>query len=280
MAENNTTQPYVKRKRRKKFAWICFSVGLVGCTVLGILAFLGQTSGNFSIKLNEADAVKLTMSQDSTFSAETSYLRATGLVSASTIAADILPEDTSLDSNDGGSKNGPNYLCYTFFIKNNSTDKVSYNVEFDIDNYRNPVNQAVSLLAILRMRVFENIMTSGAETHAMTTFAKSSTTPFTKSDGTVESREPISLCTVNSDGSKVFPTTLSGNMKAENIGYAEMFKSNTICYDRIYENLQPQNVVRYTAVVWLEGNDPDCIGAEPVGASVTFSMHFAAIQEQ
>jgi hypothetical protein len=283
MAANDSTQPYVKRRKRKIIAWIAFGVGAVGCAVFAIIAFLGQVSGNFSITLNQVDQVKLGMSTESGFTdpaSETSYLRAVGLTSASAISADIMPEDSELDSNVGGPKNGPNYLVYTFFIKNTSTAKVSYNVSLNIDSYKNPKNQAVSLLAILRMRVYENLVNADSTlTHSMKTYGQAATAPFTKSDGTIEYRDPISLCTKYSDGTKVLPTTLEGNMKAENVGWCDPFESNTVAYDRIYTDLPSQDVVRYTVVVWLEGNDPDCIGDEPVGASVTFSMHFSPIQE-
>ena len=281
MAAKEQTQPYVKRRKRRIVAWFFFGIGGTGCLILGILAFLGQTSGNFSIKLNEADTAKLVMATESSFSdgSESSYLRAQGLTSADVIAADIIPEDSEVDSDVGGTKNGPNYLVYTFYIKNSSTEKISYNVSVNIDDYRSPSNQAVSLIAILRMRVYENLVLPEGITHSMATYAKASSTPFTKDDGTVEYRDPISLCTVLNDGTKILPTEISGNMKAENVGFAEPFVSNSIAFSRLYTDLASQGIVRYTVVTWLEGNDPDCIGKEPLNSSVTFSMHFSAIQQ-
>lgn len=279
MAAKDQAQPYYKRRKRKVIAWIFFGVGGTGCLVLGILAFLGQVSGNFSISLKESDQAKLAMATESNFSDESSYLRAQGLTSADVIAADILPDDSEIDSDVGGSKNGPNYLAYTFYIKNASTEKISYNVSVNIDDYKSPSNQAVSLIAILRMRVYENLVVGTTLTHSMTTYAKASSTPFSKDDGTVEYRDPISLCTVLSDGTKLLPTEISGNMKAENVGFADPFVSNSIACNRLYTDLASQGIVRYTVVTWLEGNDPDCIGKEPLGSSVTFSMHFSAIQQ-
>jgi hypothetical protein len=281
MAAKDETQPYVKRRKKKIIAWFFFGIGGTGCLILGILAFLGQTSGNFSIKLNETDQAQLAMATASDFNdgSSTSYLRAEGLTSADVMAADILPEDAQLDSDVGGSKNGPNYLAYTFYIKNTSTEKVSYNVSVNIDDYRSPYNQAVSLIAILRLRVYENLEISDTINHNMTTYGKSSSTPFVKDDGTTEYRDPISLCSVLADGTKILPTDISGNMKAENVGWAEPFVSNNIACSRQYSDLAKNGIVRYTVVMWLEGNDPDCIGQEPQGSSVTFSMHFTAIQQ-
>jgi hypothetical protein len=278
MAVNDSTQPYVQKKKRKKIAWILFGVGGTGCLMLAIIAFLGQISGNFSIKLKEQDNAKLAMATETSFSDQTSYLRADGLTSADCMTADILPDDAVLDSDAGGSKNGENYFAYTFYIKNTSADKVSYNVAVNIDNYRNPSNQAVSLIAILRLRVYENLVTTPETiTHSMSTYAKGSSAPFTKSDGTTELREPIAIHNKLSDGTIVFPEP-SGNMKAENLAFAEMFKSDAVAYDQVYANLQPTSVVRYTVVLWLEGTDEDCVGKEPENSSVTFSMHFSAIQ--
>jgi hypothetical protein len=278
MADQDSTQPYVKRRKRRTAAWIFFGVGGTGCAIMAIIAFLGQISGNFSIKLNEQDNAKIAMATETSFSDETSYLRAQGLVSADCITADNLPDDNLVDTETGGDKNGDNYFAYTFYIKNTSADKVSYNVAVNIDDYRNPSNQAVSLIAILRLRVFENLVTTpDAITHAMSTYAKGTSTPYTNSDGVTEYREPIAIHNTLSDGKVVFPEA-SGNMKAENLTYAEMFKSDSVAYDRVYSDLAPNNLVRYTVMMWLEGADPDCIGKEPKDSSVTFSMHFSAIQ--
>src|SRR5574344_127673 len=120
MAAKDQAQPYYKRRKRKVIAWIFFGVGGTGCLVLGILAFLGQVSGNFSISLKELDQAKLAMGTESNFSDESSYFRAQGLTSADVIAPYILPDESEIDSDVGGSKNGANYLAYTFYIKNAS----------------------------------------------------------------------------------------------------------------------------------------------------------------
>jgi hypothetical protein len=42
----------------------------------------------------------------------------------------------------------------------------------------------------------------------------------------------------------------------------------------------PLAVMRYTVVVWLEGDDPDCRGQIPTNASLEFSMDISSFSEE
>jgi hypothetical protein len=271
---------FVKRKKKRRLAIVLFSIGFLGCGTLAILAFLGRTSGEFSIQLGEGKTT-LTMSTTSTFESPSTYLKATGLANANTWDADSLPEDSSLDTDTwNGSHNGyyttssssqiDTYLAYTFFIKNSSTDYVNYSINLSIDDYRNPVNESSSLLDILRVRIYENVVVSDAIAHDQSTYARKSNTPYTLENGTEESRECVGNCTVADDGTKDYSVA----KRTENQAFADPFVDDATIFEREHDDLAIDGVVRYTVVLWLEGYDPDCTGAAPQNASITFSMHF------
>ena len=58
----------------------------------------------------------------------------------------------------------------------------------------------------------------------------------------------------------------------------ENFKTHDIVCSYIEEEFLVGNVDKYTIVIWMEGDDPECVDAI-VGGSVEFSMNIEAISE-
>jgi hypothetical protein len=298
-----TQEDYVKRKRKKRIAWIFTVTGFIGCTIIAVMAFLGKQSGQFTIQLGTGKT-QLTMSTNPTFgggsgssdasgsgNAGTTYLAATGLDSSTVNTAGALPNDDLIDNSDGGSHNRSDpatgtYFAYTFFLKNDSTDFVSYSVSMSIDDYKNPENEATSLLDIMRVRLYENLHTSSTSyTHAETTYAMQSTIEWKMADGSLiegaekTQKEPIARYgtdKVTIDGLADF----SANDREENKGFADPFASNVLVFDRMHTNLPIGAIVRYTVVMWLEGYDVNCKGHQPKNASITLSMHFNVLSTE
>jgi hypothetical protein len=273
-----------ERKKRRRIAWIVFGVSGTGVAIFAILAFLGQISGNFTIKLNQVEA-HLGLSDDDGFSTTTSYLTASGLPQGYEFTADKLPESEVFDDNTGGDKSSDvrdekgnlmyqEYFGMTFFMKNFAEDTAAFHVAMNIDDYKTPSNQAHSLLESLRVRVYENIYTGTTETHNCETYAlmASSTNWFTLPDGTTETRECIGKETTSSDG-----TRTPNAKKAINNGFCTNFESTKIIFGRDYNRMTSKMVIRYSVVMWVEGDDPEGFGVQPQGSSITLSMHFSSI---
>jgi hypothetical protein len=286
MADPNKQQfQSVKRKKRRKIAWIVFGASGTGIAILSILAFIGQVSGTFTVKLNQVEA-HLGLSSDDAFENQTTYLTTPGLPSGYNFSCDDLPALEESDSNVGGDKSNniiddqtgtvlyQNYMGTTFFLKNFAADTTAFHVTLNIDDYRTPSNEAASLLETIRVRVFENIFTGTTETHSYETYAyqASSTSWFTKADGTIETRECIGHFDKAADG-----TRTPAADKAENNGFATNFESDTMVFARDYPSLPAQTELRYSIYLWIEGDDPQCASKQPKNSSVTLSMHFTTI---
>lgn len=291
---SNEPRSYVRRKKTKRFAWIIFGIGFVGCSMLAIIAFINKLSGQFTIKMDD-NSINLRLSSQDDFADSSTYLRGSALTQATTINADFIDGATQ----DGGSEdtlsgehsyvNRPNaekpedyttyFSAYTFYVQNLSEEAVNYSVSVLIDDYQNPSNQTASLLDIMRVRVYENSTVEGQalseKSHASTCYGRASTSPYYDSDGNWINTDPIAQWTKDAN-SHVVPDD-SSIQRDENKGYCTNFVNDSKVCERVYEGLQSKAIVRYTVVLWLSGEDPNAIGAQPEDASVTLSMHFSAL---
>jgi hypothetical protein len=259
-------ETFIRRRKQKRVALVILSVSGIGVLMLGIIAFLGQVSGNFTVKIDsKAD---LTMDDtDGTFVQKTSYLKATGLKNASTIYADNIPDDDIVDGAAGGSKNGTKtteshpdysvdtYMCYTFYVKNVSKDSSNFNLTLNIDAYENGINASCSLIDIVRLRLYCNPFVEGetSTTHDNETYAN-----------------------LNKDGKSSELVSYENSAQERNRAAATPFLNNKTVLNEDYV-LGSQDMYRYTVVMWLEGFDPDCKGSQPTQAYVTFSMFFSVL---
>jgi len=117
-----------------------------------------------------------------------------------------------------GEHNGKNYLAYTFYCKNAGQEAVTYRYTLAIKNASQEIERAV------RVRLYIN--------GEATTYARTAT------NGSGPEMD------LDKDGNRTVPTT-------------EFWKGSTIATGD-FENFQIGEVTKYTIIVWLEGNDPDC----------------------
>lgn len=273
-----------QRKKRRRIAWIVFGISGTGVAILAIIAFLGQISGNFTVKLNQEEA-HLGLSSDDGFTNQTTYLTAKGLPYGYQYSCDKLSDSEVADSNAGGDKSKDvtdekgntlyqEYFGMTFFMKNFAEETAAFHVSMNIDDYTTPSNQATSLLESLRVRVYENIFTGTTETHSCETYGlqASQSNWFTLPDGTTETRECIGKKVTASDG-----TRTPDAAKDINNGFCTNFESTKIVFGRDFNAMTSKMILRYSIQMWIEGDDPEAQGVQPIGSSVTLSMHFSSI---
>jgi hypothetical protein len=254
----------VRRRKQKRVALVILSIAATGCFVLGMVAFLGNFSGQFTVKIDPS--ANLTMDADNdSFDTKTSFLKATGLEAATTYLADQLPEADAIDTTPGGSKNGylvkneaeqriGQYMAYTFFVRNVDEKATDFSMRLNIDSYSNGVNGTCSLIDILRVRLFANsISGDGTETHDFATYAN-----------------------ISADG--VTPEIVSpiNGTKEENKVPATPFYDEKTIVEEEY-TLNSMEDMRFTIILWLEPNDHECHGHAPEDAYVSFSMNFAVL---
>lgn len=275
---------YARRKKQRNIALIVTGIGAVGTLMLGIIAFLGQVSGQFTIKMDPRVApahLKLMEQVDGTVS---EHLTADGLNDAHLTTAssvldyvDTLKADNELSGSHNISKNTTidgeestigTALIYTFYAENISpTDEAIFDCTMTIDDYKSPTNASVQPYAYLRVALYQNLyVADGTGTHDCTIYALQSQTLNAAGDY----RECISTNTLVDDVKTPKYKYAGGD------GYCTPFEDSYTIFDNREISLQPKQKLRYTIVAWMEGNDRDCFGDAPEGSSFTFSMNFTA----
>ena len=143
------------------------------------------------------------------------------------------------------------YKC-TFFIKNASNIVLDYDLRINITELKKSVEGA-SIDDVVRFGLFEE--------GSLTVWAKKSKTPRIDELGQNDYREAISVSA--EDAISTYPF----------YGYAEMFESERVIATRNRVHLEPEETVKYTALIWIEGFDPDSMnGPAPRGCAIKFGI--------
>lgn len=235
MREDKKPSSYIRRsameaKRDGRFKRLIPAVGGVMASVLLVVyvtALLVTKNGNFTISIKDYGdrSLSLSLCETDSFQHPTSTLKATEVVNMNNITYTMLPDDIN-DIN--GAHNGDNYLAYTFYVKNTGERSCSY-------QYRMLITRAtVGIDAAVRVRIYYEpqhyVAESGTASHGggYTDYAKAKT------------------------GGNGAPEVDPGNRVMTN------FYSNDLVAQAQQDNFAPGDIAKFTVVIWLEGEDPDC----------------------
>lgn len=235
---------YIRKRRARR---IITAVAL-GCAataiVIGAIALLGQRASPFTVKLSNAGAnLSLFTKEDAANSDGSVYLVADQVPEYTPISEanvnDVLDIDNertfsafNLDEKD--EPNATRYFKYTFYVKNVGTSAADYDLRLSMTNATVQATNVYSIDSILRVRFYEN---RNLSEHKCVTYAKASSTKHLDDNGNETWKELISV-----PGS----------------GFAEEFLSTNLILKSHVSDLKQGEMVRYTFVFWLEGDDPEC----------------------
>ena len=180
--------------------------------VLFIGAALYKDTGSFTVGVNKVDIQKygLTLSETRDMAYANSHLNANINERITNISKRDLP--ANIDMIDG-EHNGENYIAYTFYLQNASTNKdakaLSYEYELTISDVSKGIDEAVHVLLYV--------------------------------DGV-----PTEYAKTRSDGTGPEPDT------------TEFYSLGVVTKQRV-DNFEQGQITKFTVVIWLEGDDPDCV---------------------
>lgn len=195
--------------------------------IVYLISLLFSRCGSFSIRIKDFQDHRyaLSLSESDSFRQASSRLEAQAAVNITNIDGSELPDH--LNDVDGA-HNGENYLAYTFYVKNVGSVGCTY-------RYSLIVSQATAGVdAAARVRVYANGDYYTAHSNAYhrsgsyIDYAK----PKTGGNGLPEIDPPQRVMTNFVNDSVVMRDELSG--------------------------FAPGDISKFTVVIWLEGNDPDC----------------------
>lgn len=241
----------VKWKRRAGIALVIITLILL---LLWIISWLLTTIGDLVISVDSGAAKKgISISQNEDGSDAQTKLYADMVKDVTNITYDWLP--ATLDLEAYGSHNGRNYMAYTFQLTNNGKETVDYESELKA------VRAAKSADEACRIMVYRNGEPAVYAKENMGLTSKDGKTP-----------EPFE---------QIFKKVIPANFKAptgEEIKEAAEKPQNKeavettdepleitqwvddeVVFHNTREGIAPGETDKYTIVMWVEGEDPECI---------------------
>ena len=234
-----------------------------------ILALLYHNWGLFVISVEpDLQMEGFMISETKDFESPKVKLFGEALEECNNISFNLLPED--VDDYEG-EHNGKDYVAYTFFLKNGGKNNMDYRYELVIDEVSKGVDEAAWVMLIVNGEA--------------SIYAKK------RDDGTPERMYNYSgyanLSSFKADKqTNIISDTYEGyitDKDLEQYRYLEKdglhefvtipFESDKCVISGDREQLKPEEVDKFTIVLWLEGNDPECID-EIKGGVLGLGMKF------
>ena len=177
--------------------------------------------------------------------------------------------DIHSDVNDhDGQHNEAQYFAYTYYIRNEGESTVGYNWSMRFTTESRNLSDAVWIIIFEddRMKFYAKAREDGIP-EALPAFDDSSygflKRPFY--DYSAEPEEQFQVVTTSGDREyyRLVP-------------YA--FESEEVITTGYVSDVEPMEVHKYTVVIWLEGDDPDCTD-DLIGGHAGMDMHFYLVEE-
>lgn len=169
------------------------------------------------------------------------------------ISGDWIPEE--IDNEKNGSHNGRYYLAYTFYVENSSNIMpVDYWARIRVVDVVKNVDEAI------RVKVYKNgNPITYAKRNKKTNEAEQGTTPFYKEDNRNYNKK-------HSD--EIQEITNENEVDNEEIKYDD-YREIVMLEQNL--DFQAGSVDKYTIVIWVEGDDPECLD-DIIGGEIKMKM--------
>lgn len=226
-----------------------------------------QMKGHFTINMGDGmfrEGFSLSETED--FANPTAQLYADPVLDVPCISIVSIPED--VDEHDG-QHNGKDYFAYTFYLRNEGDQPVDYAWRLAINSESRRLSSACWVM------LFED--------GEMTFYAQS------REDG---QREALPSTGDNSRGYRGAPMKQFARYpeeqyqvirETEDFTYYRLlpipFQSADVVVSGLRKDSAPMEVHKYTVVIWLEGDDPDCTD-ELIGGHLGLEMDFQLVEDQ
>ena len=214
-----------------------------------VMAAFYTGAGEFVIRVDHPGEKKMILSDTPDFPEERITLKGKAIKEADNISIfDIDPQVAEID----GEHNGPDYVAYTFYVKNIGYDPITYNYALSIRRATQEIDKATWVLLYHngKQQIFAAPSASGGVESQYSEYEF----PFRK-----DARDPQRYQLDEKKG--IYQLQ------------ALPFASSKIVATAQRDNLQPQEVDKFTVVIWLEGEDPEC-GDDILGGTIEMMMKF------
>lgn len=239
------------------------SLALLGGAFYG-LSYVTQMRGHFTISMDGRMFTNgFVLSETVGFENPTTYLFAEPAVDVPCISISMIPED--VDQHDGN--HSETYFAYTFYVRNEGEETVGYDWTLRIRNEAQNLSHATWIM------VFED--------GEMEFFAKAD------ENGEIAALPALDDNTRGYLGAplKEFAADPDQYQLIYSGGTVEYYRvlpkdweSDTVITTRTQTEVEPMEVHKYTVVMWLEGDDPDCTD-DLIGGYMGVEVYMQLIEE-
>ena len=247
------SQDIAKQVRWKRRAGIALITLVAVLFLIWIMTWLLTTIGDLVISVDSGAAKKgISISENEDGSGATYKLSANMVKEVTNITYDWLP--ATLDLEASGSHNGRNYLAYTFYLTNNGSETLNY------QSMLQSVKAAKDADEACRVMIYKNGEPEVfAKENRGLTSADGSPEPFEKifkkeipANYTPPTAEEIEAAAEQPQNKELV------NHTDEEIVIQPFVDSKTV-FNTEVDGLEPGQTDKYTIVMWIEGEDPECL---------------------
>lgn len=250
-------------------AWQTIAILVSALVILYIMSAFYTGKGEFVIKLDRpmaAEGFILSESQD--FSDFLVTLRNDAVKDATNISIyDISRDVMDVD----GKHNGANYVAYTFYLKNKTSQAHDYHYELSVQSTSKNTDTATWVMVFVNgeQQIYAQQNDGG---YAECLYSKWEF-PFME----YAKDKEVQSIVENADNTHITDEMMEYHEFTKVEGLYELktipWQSKELVCTGSRQNMQIDEVDKYTVVIWLEGDDPDCKD-DILGGHVEMTMKF------
>jgi hypothetical protein len=239
------------------------AAALLALTLFAMMA-VTQMRGHFTINLSDGLFKEgFVLSETEDFSRPAINLFCEPAVDVPCISVTSLPTD--IDDHEG-QHNGLGYFAYTYFLRNDGESAVDYAWELQITGESRDCSSAAWIMVIQDGKMLMYAEGRNGEPECVP--SKDDPRGFTK----------IPVMELAEEGAPlVEPITTDGDTTYFRVRPIAFVDEDTVATG-FREQIAPGEYHKYTVVVWLEGDDPDCTD-DRIGGHLGLNMQYALMSE-
>ena len=246
--------------------WALLGALLALLTAVFAYSAVTQLQGHFTINMSDGMFKEgFVLSETEDFANPTTHLFCTPAEEVPCISISHIPKD--IDSYEG--QHNENYFAYTFFLRNEGESTVGYDWSIGLNSESKNLSEAAWVM------IFEDgVMKFYAKPSA---YGGAEALPYfhDQSRGYIEA--PLIEFNANPDH-QYSAIAQRGSLTYWRV-IPEYFVSDNIAAQGSQSGVAPMDVHKYTIVIWLEGDDPDCTD-EMIGGHVGMEMYMKLESEE
>lgn len=245
--------------------------GLLGAALLAMLALYAasmvtQMRGHFTINLtNDLVSKGFELCETPDFKNPTSRLYGVPVEDAPCISISDLPKDID---NINGSHNGTNYFAHTFYLAKRGEGTADYSFKMEINS------ESLDSSSAIWVMLFEDGVPA-FYAKANKDSGEAECLPAKDNDRYGYTEVPFADAGLSKTQYEVVKETQTRSYYRI---IPNFFKDDDTITEKIVKEVEQDEVHKYTVVLWLEGDDPDCTN-DLIGGHIGMHMDFELLED-